>query len=146
MAQESTKIISRVGGETKISTLFGNIINTLSNSEGSITPQDVTTKILNQYGGVVSQISSAKYDYIYGLFEKEVESEQLAKAYTLLTIDAVQTLGITVDRLFASTNNPIEFSDLGLTLLNHYRPITSQIGKVTTVSQSPDYVSRMIAY
>ena len=146
MAQESTKIISRVGGETKISTLFGNIINTLSHSEGSASASDITTQILNQYSSVGRQIGSAKYDYIYGLFEKEVESEQLAKAYTLLTIDAAQTLGISVDRLFESTKNPVEFSDLGLTLLNHYRPLTSQIGKVTTVSQSPDYVSRMIAY
>ena len=146
MAQESTKIISRVGGESKISTLFGNIINTLSHSEGSASASDITTQILNQYSSVGRQIGSAKYDYIYGLFEKEVESEQLAKAYTLLTIDAAQTLGITVDRLFESTKSPIEFSDLGLTLLNHYRPITSQIGKVTTVSQAPDYVSRMIAY
>ena len=146
MAQSSTSIVGRVGGETKITTLFGNIINALSNSENSMSPQDVTTKILNQYGGEAKQISPAKYDYIHGLFQKEVDSDQLAKAYTLLTIDSMKTLGVTVDELFESTNDPLKFSNLGLTLLNHYRPLTSQIGKVTTVSQSPDYVSRMIAY
>ena len=80
MAQDSTNIIARVGGESKVTTLFGNIVNSLRNSNSSA--QDVTTKILNQYGGEVRQISPAKYDYIYGIFQKETESEQLAKAYT----------------------------------------------------------------
>ena len=47
MAQDSTNIIARVGGESKITTLFGNIVNSLRNSNSSA--QDVTTKILNQY-------------------------------------------------------------------------------------------------
>jgi hypothetical protein len=144
MAQDSTNIIARVGGESKVTTLFGNIVNSLRNSNSSA--QDVTTKILNQYGGEVRQISPAKYDYIYGIFQKETESEQLAKAYTLLTIDSVKTLGITVDELFKSVENPIEFTNLGLTLLNHYRPLTSQVGKTVTISQSPDHISRMISY
>tara|TARA_Y100000590_G_scaffold417080_1_gene516451 strand:+ start:2537 stop:2977 length:441 start_codon:yes stop_codon:yes gene_type:complete len=146
MAQDSTSIVSKVGAESKVTTLFGNIVNSLSNSAGGIPAGDVTTRILNQYGGELRQISPAKYDYIYGIFQKETESEQLAKAYTLLTIDSVKTLGITVDELFKSIENPIEFTNLGLTLLNHYRPLTSQVGKTVTVSQSPDHVSRMISY
>ena len=82
----------------------------------------------------------------HGPGSKEVESEQLAKAYTLLVIDSVKTLGITVDELFESTKDPIKFSNLGLTLLNHYRPITSQIGAISTASQVPDYISRKVAY
>tara|TARA_Y100001970_G_scaffold96678_1_gene121738 strand:+ start:77 stop:517 length:441 start_codon:yes stop_codon:yes gene_type:complete len=146
MAQDSTNIIARVGGETKITTLFGNLINQLSNSENALSVENITTRILNQYNGEQRQISPAKYDYIYGLFQKEVESEQLAKAYTLLVIDSVKTLGITVDELFESTKDPIKFSNLGLTLLNHYRPITSQIGSISTASQVPDYISRKVAY
>ena len=144
MAQDSTNIIARVGGESKVTTLFGNIVNSLRNSNSSA--QDVTTKILNQYGGEVRQISPAKYDYIYGLFQKEVESEQLAKAYTLLVIDSVKTLDITIDELFESTSNPVKFSNLGLTLLNHYRPITSQIGSISTASQVPNHILRIVAY
>tara|TARA_B100001245_G_C22619710_1_gene305799 strand:+ start:137 stop:577 length:441 start_codon:yes stop_codon:yes gene_type:complete len=146
MALDSTSIVARVGGESKITSLFGNLVNSLSNSENGISAEDVTTKILNQYKGEQRQISPAKYDYIYGVFKKQVESEQLAKAYTLLTIDAVKTLDITIDELFESTRDPIKFSNIGLTLLNHYRPITSQIGTISTVSQIPNHVSRMISY
>ena len=146
MAQDSTQMIARTGGETKVTSLFGNLMNQLTNSENTLSVQDLTTKILNTYGGEQRQVSPAKYDYIYGIFQKEVESEQLAKAYTLLTIDSVKTLGITDDELFKSVENPIEFTNLGLTLLNHYRPLTSQVGKTVTVSQSPDHVSRMISY
>jgi hypothetical protein len=73
-------------------------------------------------------------------------NEQIAKAYALLCIDSVKTLNINFDDLFESTTDPIAFSDLGLTLINHYRPITSQIGTVITVSQTPNHIKRMIAY
>ena len=121
-------------------------MNELVNSENSLSLEDVTTKVLNQYGGERRQISPAKYDYIYGLFQKEVESEQLAKAYTLLVIDSVKTLDITIDELFESTSNPVKFSNLGLTLLNHYRPITSQIGSISTASSVPNHILRIVAY
>tara|TARA_Y100001937_G_scaffold123520_1_gene186522 strand:+ start:1795 stop:2235 length:441 start_codon:yes stop_codon:yes gene_type:complete len=146
MAQDSTSIVSQLGAESKITSLFGGIVNSLTNSNGGISAQDLTTKILNQYGGEIRQISAAKYDYIYGIFKKETESEQLAKAYALLTVDAVKTLNITVDELFESTSDPIKFSNLGLTLLNHYRPLTSQVGRTITISQAPDYISRMVSY
>ena len=146
MAQDSTNIIARVGGETKITTLFGNLINQLSNSENALSVENITTRILNQYNGEQRQISPAKYDYIYGLFQKEVDSEQLAKAYTLLVIDSIKTLNLIVDQLFESTSDPIKFTNLGNTLLNHYRPITSQIGTIDTTPQIPNHISRMIAY
>ena len=146
MAQDSTQIIARVGGETKITSLFGKLMNQLLNSENTLSVQDLTTKILNTYGGEQRQVSPAKYDYIYGLFEKEVDSKQLAKAYTLLVIDSIKTLNLTVDQLFESTSDPIKFTNLGTTLLNHYRPITSQVGSIDTTSQVPNHISRMIAY
>ncbi len=147
MAQDSTQMIARTGGETKVTSLFGNLMNQLTNSENTLSVQDLTTKILNTYGGEQRQVSPAKYDYIYGIFQKEVESEQLAKAYTLLVIDSIKTLNLTVDQLFESTSDPIKFTNLGNTLLNHYRPITSQVGTIdTTTSQVPNHISRMIAY
>lgn len=146
MAQDSTNMIARVGGETKITSLFGNLMNQLINSENTLSVQDLTTKILNTYGGEQRQVSPAKYDYIYGIFEKQVESKQLAKAYALLVIDSIKTLNLTVDQLFESTSDPIKFTNLGTTLLNHYRPITSQVGSIDTTSQVPNHISRMIAY
>lgn len=146
MANQSTKQVARLGGESQIVALFGNVFNAIQNAQPKLTSQDITTIILNQYGGIQTQISPAHYDRILGIFTSAGVDEQLAKAYALLCIDSVKTLNITVDELFTSTTDPISFSNLGLTLINHYRPITSQIGTVITVSQTPNHIKRMIAY
>tara|TARA_B100000676_G_C18040907_1_gene824899 strand:+ start:765 stop:1205 length:441 start_codon:yes stop_codon:yes gene_type:complete len=146
MANQSTKQIARLGGEEQVVTLFGNVFNALQNAQPGLNSEDITTLILNSYGGVLNQISPAKYDYILGVFTSAGLGEQIAKAYALLCIDAVKTLNISFDQLFESTTDPIAFSNLGLTLINHYRPITSQVGTVLTVSQTPNHIKRMIAY
>ena len=146
MANQSTKQIARLGGEEQVVTLFGNVFNALQNAQPGLNSEDITTLILNSYGGVLNQISPAKYDYILGVFTSAGLGEQIAKAYALLCVDAVKTLNISFDQLFESTTDPIAFSNLGLTLINHYRPITSQIGTVITVSQTPNHIKRMIAY
>lgn len=146
MANQSTKQIARLGGEEQVVTLFGNVFNALQNAQPGLNSEDITTLILNSYSGVLNQISPAKYDYILGVFTSAGLGEQIAKAYALLCIDAVKTLNISFDQLFESTTDPIAFSNLGLTLINHYRPITSQVGTVLTVSQTPNHIKRMIAY
>ena len=146
MANQSTKQVARLGGESQVVALFGNVFNAIQNSQPNASAQDVTTMILNQYGGVQTQISPARYDYILGLFSSSGMEESVSKAYALLCIDAVKTLNISFDQLFESTNDPFSFSNLGLTLINHYRPITSQVGTVLTVSQTPNHIKRMIAY
>ena len=65
----------------------------------------------------------AKYDYIIGLFEASGMNKQVSKAYALLCIDSVKTLGISFDKLFESMTDPISFSNLGLTLINPFVPI-----------------------
>jgi hypothetical protein len=146
MANQSTKLIARVGGESQIVSLFGNVFNALQNAQPNLSAEDVTTLILNQYGGIQSQLSPAKYDRILGIFTAAGMDGQIAKAYAYLCIDAVKTLNIEFDELFDSITDPIKFSNLGLTLVNHYRPITSQIGTTITVSQVPNHIKRMIAY
>jgi len=146
MSNQSTKITARVGGEEKIVSLFGNVFNALQNAQPKLSAEDITTLILNQYGGIQQQLSPAKYDRILAIFTATGMNEQISKAYALLCIDAVKTLNISFDDLFQQTTDPISFSNLGLTLINHYRPITSQIGTVITVSQTPNHIKRMIAY
>jgi len=146
MSNESTKQVARVGGESNIVALFGNVFNAIQNAQPSLNPTDVTTLILNQYGGVQTQISPAQYDRILNIFSSSGMNDQSSKAFALLCIDAVKTLNITFDELFTSSQDKISFSNLGLTLINHYRPITSQIGSKITVSQTPNHVKRMIAY
>ena len=146
MSNQSTKQVARVGGESQIVALFGNVFNAIQNAQPNLSSQDVTTLILNQYGGIQTQLSPAKYDYILGIFTSTGMEESIAKANTLLCIDAIKTLNISFDELFESTSDPIEFSNLGLTLINHYRPTTSQIGTTIVVSQTPNHIKRMIAY
>ena len=62
MANQSTKQIARLGGEEQVVTLFGNVFNALQNTQPSLNSQDLTTLILNNYGGVLNQIAPAKYD------------------------------------------------------------------------------------
>ena len=56
MANQSTNITARLGGESQIVSLFGNVFNAIQNAQPNVSAQDVTTLILNQYGGVQSQI------------------------------------------------------------------------------------------
>jgi len=146
MANQSTKQVARVGGESQIVALFGNVFNAIQNAQPKLNAQDVTTLILNQYGGVQKQISPARYDYILGVFTGAGMDKSVAEAYALLCVDAVKTLNISFDKLFESTKDPVAFSNLGLTLINHYRPTTSQIGSTITISQTPNHIKRMIAY
>ena len=62
MANQSTKQIARLGGEEQVVTLFGNVFNALQNTQPGLNSQDLTTLILNNYGGVLNQIAPAKYD------------------------------------------------------------------------------------
>ena len=146
MANQSTKQVAKLGGSEQVVALFGNVFNAIQNAQPNVSAQDITTLILNQYGGVQSQISPAKYDYIHGVFTGAGMGEQISKAYALLCIDSVKTLNISFDKLFESTSDPIAFSNLGLTLINHYRPTSSQIGTTITISQTPNHIKRMIAY
>ena len=146
MANQGTKLTARVGGEEGLVALFGNVFNSLQNAQPKLSAEDITTLVLNQYGRVQQQLSPAKYDRILGIFTATGMNEQLAKAYSYLCIDAIKTLNLTFDDLFERSKDPIAFSNLGLTLINHYRPITSQIGTVITVSQTTNHIKRMIAY
>ena len=146
MANQSTKMISRVGGESQLVALFGNVFNSLVNAQPNANAQDVANVILNSYGGVIKQLSPAQYEQILAIFSSAGMSDQISKAYALLCIDALKTLDITLDDLFEQHDDAIKFSNLGLTLMNHYRPITSQIGTTVTVSQTPNHIKREIAY
>ena len=68
MANQSTKQVAKLGGSEQVVALFGNVFNAIQNAQPNASAQDITTLILNQYGGVQSQISPAKYDYILGVF------------------------------------------------------------------------------
>ena len=68
MAQDSTQMIARTGGETKVTSLFGNLMNQLTNSENTLSVQDLTTKILNTYGGEQRQVIQFENNFAFYYF------------------------------------------------------------------------------
>ena len=102
-------------------------------------------RVVSVYSRSEESVKKFAQDYKVPHYTNNME-ESVSKAYALLCIDAVKTLNISFDQLFESTNDPFSFSNLGLTLINHYRPTTSQIGTTITVSQTPNHIKRMIAY
>ena len=57
MANQSTNITARVGGENQLVSLFGNVFNALQNAQPKLSAEDITTIILNQYGGIQQQLA-----------------------------------------------------------------------------------------
>ena len=77
MANQSTKMISRVGGESQLVALFGNVFNSLVNAQPNANAQDVANVILNSYGGVIKQLSPAQYEQILAIFSSAGMSDQI---------------------------------------------------------------------
>lgn len=137
----STQLFEGVGAIKQVIRQFGNITNNLT-TNSSIDP---TTVILENIDPLVSRqsINGGKYDLIKGIFDKHVENEQLATAYTLLALDALKKFNLKFDELFDNKESNISFSELGIAVLNNYRPSTSQLGNRQPISATPN-VSRHI--
>lgn len=137
----STQLFEGVGAIKQVIRQFGNITNNLT-TNSSIDP---TTVILENIDPFVSRqsINGGKYDLIKGIFDKHVENEQLSTAYTLLALDALKKFNLKFDELFDNKESNISFSELGIAVLNNYRPSTSQLGNRQPTSATPN-VSRHI--
>ena len=71
-----------------------------------------------------------KYEIIKGIFQQYAENESLIEAYTLLALDAIKKFGVRFTDLIEDTeDNSLQFTEVGLELLNNYRPGTSQIAR-----------------
>jgi hypothetical protein len=128
--RKSTQILEGIGAIRQIINQFGKITNNLT--DGSINSQslDPTAAILENVDSSITResINGQKYELIKGIFDKHVENEKLAEAYTLLALDALKKFDLNFEQLFETTENNISFSELGIAVLNSYRPSTSQIG------------------
>jgi len=142
--RNSTKLLESVGGIRQVISRFGSIANSFTG--GPLNSQQVnpTTAILENIDSTIREsINGPRYEIIKGIFEKHVNSERLVDAYTLLCLDAMKTFETNFEDLFLNNDTEITFSDLGITLLNNYRPSTSQIGR--KVEQTPNaFIGRHI--
>jgi len=79
------------------------------------------------------QINPRTYELIKGIFEKYSDNSSLVEAYTLLALDAINKFGVRFSDLVETTkNDTLQFTEVGIALLNHYRPATSQIARRKT--------------
>ena len=124
----STQIIENLGGIKQVIRSLGNFTKGLAG--GSLNSQNLeaSSSLENLNLGIPESIDGPKYDVVKGIFQKHTDSDSLASAYALLTLDAMKKFEANFDDLFAKIDGEITFSNLGVALLNNYRPSTSQIG------------------
>ena len=127
MSRNSTRTIEAVGGIKQVIKQFGSITETIVGGQPGNNGEDLSSSILSNLNLEREYIDGRKYEIVYGIFKKYVESDSLAQAYSLLTMDAMKKFNTNLDDLFVEVASGIEFSDLGIALLNNYRPSTSQI-------------------
>jgi hypothetical protein len=127
MSRNSTRTIEAVGGIKQVIKQFGSITETIVGGQPGNNGEDLSSSILSNLNLEREYIDGRKYEIVYGIFKKYVESDSLAQAYSLLTMDAMKKFNTNLDDLFVEVTSGIEFSDLGIALLNNYRPSTSQI-------------------
>ena len=143
MAVNSTSAVESLGAIQTIIKRFGKITSTMG--KGDI---DISQTVLENIGGRPEYIKGEKFDLIKGSFRQQTQNENLATAYALLTIDAMKKFNTNYKQLFeeiqtADKKVELRFSQLGIALLNNYRPSTSQIGVKVTQNTHP-YVQRNI--
>ena len=143
MAVNSTSAVESLGAIQTIIKRCGKITSTMG--KGDI---DISQTVLENIGGRPEYINGEKFDLIKGIFRQHTQNENLATAYALLTIDAMKKFNTNYKQLFeeiqtADKKVELRFSQLGIALLNNYRPSTSQIGVKVTQNTHP-YVQRNI--
>ena len=68
----------------------------------------------------------------------------MSNAYTLLALDALKKFNLKFDELLQEKENSISFSELGIAVLNNYRPSTSQLGNKQPITATPNVARHII--
>ena len=131
--RNSTSTVETVGGISTIVSQFGSITKQILGGQSYNTSQDISNAILENLGLTQDQINLRTYELIKGIFEKYSDNSSLVEAYTLLALDAINKFGVRFSDLVETTkNDTLQFTEVGIALLNHYRPSTSQIARRKT--------------
>ena len=128
--RNSTSTIESVGGIGQIITSFGSIAKNISGGQPQNQSQDISSLILSNLNLEQETINPRQYEIINGIFQKYAENESLIEAYTLLALDAINKFGVRFTDLIEDTeDDSLQFTEVGIALLNQYRPLTSQIAR-----------------
>lgn len=141
--RSSTRLVAGTGAIQNIVKQLGDITNQFSNGQLGSTIDPASAVLENISGVTRESLNGPKYQIVKGIFEKHVPNKNLVTAYTLLVLDATRKYGINYQDLFVSYKNEIKFSELGVQLLNNYRPGTSQIG-LRVNKKTNSHVARQI--
>jgi hypothetical protein len=143
MAIDSTSAVESLGAIKTIIKQFGKITSSMGGNN-----VDISQTVLENIGGRPEYINGERFDLIKGIFSQHTKNENLATAYALLTTDAMKKFNTNYEQLFeelVKSDGSVElrFSQLGVALLNNYRPSTSQIG-IKVAQNTQPYVARNI--
>ena len=128
--RNSTSTIESVGGIGQIITSFGSIAKNISGGQPQNQSQDISSLILSNLNLEQETINPRQYEIIKGIFQKYAENESLIEAYPLLALDAINKFGVRFTDLIEDTeDDSLQFTEVGIALLNQYRPLTSQIAR-----------------
>tara|TARA_B100000941_G_C28472168_1_gene537041 strand:- start:934 stop:1395 length:462 start_codon:yes stop_codon:yes gene_type:complete len=128
--RNSTSTIESVGGIGQIITSFGSIAKNISGGQPQNQSQDISSLILSNLNLEQETINPRQYEIIKGIFQQYAENESLIEAYTLLALDAINKFGVRFTDLIEDTeDDSLQFTEVGIALLNQYRPLTSQIAR-----------------
>lgn len=75
-----------------------------------------------------SGLSGSKFDVAFGFFSRLGVPEQVARSFAALAVTSEKELDINFHDLVYEGDEGLVLTNLGLTQVNIYRPITSQLG------------------
>ena len=128
--RNSTSTVESIGGIGQIVTSFGSLTKQITGGQRQNQSQDISSLILSNLNLEEDTINPRQYEIIKGIFQQYAENESLIEAYTLLALDAIKKFGVRFTDLIEDTeDNSLQFTEVGLELLNNYRPGTSQIAR-----------------
>jgi len=128
--RNSTSTIESVGGIGQIVTSFGTIAKKITGGQPQNQSQDITSLILSNLSLEEETINPRQYEIIKGIFQKYTDNDSLLEAYTLLALDAIKKFGVRfIDLVEDTDDDSLQFTEVGIALLNQYRPLTSQIAR-----------------
>ena len=128
--RNSTSTVESIGGIGQIVTSFGSLTKQITGGQPQNQSQDISSLILSNLNLEEDTLNPRQYEIIKGIFQQYAENESLIEAYTLLALDAIKKFGVRFTDLIEDTeDNSLQFTEVGLELLNNYRPGTSQIAR-----------------
>ena len=86
-------------------------------------------------------VNGSQLDIVIGMFEREgvIASREVIETMSILLLESAKALNVEIDELLKISTDQrsiLSFTEIGVNIVNRFRPITSKIG-IKTVSVTP---------